>query len=525
MALDGRQAAPATSSATAAAVPTLTALTFAAAAAEIERQQMQEETLRAAQSMVSLVSTPTAPPGAILGGPIVGALIILRGSTDVHQVISVDSSVGTPFYILSGMSTPTTLSPPTTPGGSRWAPVDAATAATPVTLLDRFKVVAWVINLHRSEQRMANMTTLLPSDLVWHRCDAVDGQTLNWPALVRGGYVTEAAARLGEENHPTICHSSHSFSPHLSLGAVGCARSHYERWRALVDSAHRFALILEDDIDVISPDLCHALTEIFQRKREIEFCYLGSHECMRTVKAAGARVQLREVHRNETVSGLFGYVISRAAATRLIDSVFPLSEQIDVALNRLPWGLGKRWAVAFEAPLVMAPPSQYGSEVQIIGENAFAALPPSAARHVVAGDVDRTEPRQSAVVRVDISLKEHPEVLACWSLFRRQAGSLGVELATVAEIRPNEILSICSGHPMVRPTPPNLPSFNSPPLCLFTPLPRLTAEIVCIHGLRAPDPVGTSVFCPSRCKHCPVRGSQGLPLGLRQRGDQRERTT
>ena len=161
---------------------------------------------------------------------------------------------------------------------------------------------------------------------------------------------------------------------------------------------------------------------------------------------------MREV-REETVSGLFGYVISRTAAGRLSSSVFPLSEQIDVALNRLPWGLGKRFVVAFDAPLVMAPPSHDDSEVQTIGENAFASLPSSFARQVVAGDIDRAERRQPAVVRIELSLKGTPEVLACWSLFRRDAGPLGVELATMAEIRPTEIISLCNGVFMVRAFP------------------------------------------------------------------------
>lgn len=434
------------------AMPPPTPLSMSELCAEVDRLTLELEALRAAQSMLSL--QPAAPPVAEPRGPATGELITLHGSSDVHRVVSVDSSVGAPYYQLSGMPGMLTLAP--SAGGSRWSPVDATSAAVPVTLLDRFKVVVWVINLRKSPRRLANVTALLPSHLAWSRSDAVDGRTLNWPALARDGYVTDAAAQLGDQNLPTICRSSNSFSPHLNLGAVGCARSHLERWLALANSNYRFAVILEDDIDMISPDFCHALSQILQRKPDLEFCYLGSHECLRTVKAAGARVQLRDLQ-EETVSGLFGYVISRAAADRLSGSVFPLSEQIDIALNRLPWGLGKRCAVAFDAPLVMAPPSHDDSEVQTVGENAFASLPPVFARQVVAGEVDRAEPRQTAVVRIELSLKDNPEVLSHWSLFRRDAGPLGVELATMAEIGPTAILSLCNGVFMVCASPHQQP--------------------------------------------------------------------
>ena len=486
------------------AMPPPSPLSMSELRAEVDRLTFELETLRAAESMLSL---QPAAPVAESRGPATGALITLHGSTDVHRVVSVDSSVGAPYYQLSGMPNMLTLAP--SAGGSRWSPVDATSAAVPVTLLDRFKVVVWVINLRRSPQRLASVTTLLPSDLAWSRCDAVDGRNLNWPALARDGYVTDAAAQLGVQNLPTICRSSHSFSPHLNLGAVGCARSHHERWLALANSNYRFAVILEDDIDMISPDFCHALSQILQRKPDLELCYLGSHECLRTVKTAGARVQVREL-REETVSGLFGYVISRAAAGRLSGSVFPLSEQIDVALNRLPWGLGNRCAVAFDAPLVMAPPSHDASEVQTIGENAFASLPSSFARQVVAGGIDRAEPRQTAVVRIELSLKEKPEVLAHWSLFRRDAGPLGVELATMAEIRPTEILSLCTGVFMVRPSPCQQPRFLS-----VRRAPHLTAELSSVRGLCGPDAVGARILSSSRHERRPLRRSQSLPLGRR----------
>ena len=47
---------------------------------------------------------------------------------------------------------------------------------------------------------------------------------------------------------PTICRKTGSFSPHLTLSAVGCALSHRKAWERLAASKkHEWALILEDD--------------------------------------------------------------------------------------------------------------------------------------------------------------------------------------------------------------------------------------------------------------------------------------
>lgn len=180
-------------------------------------------------------------------------------------------------------------------------------------------------------------------------------------------------------------------------------------------------------------------------------------------------------------SGMHSYVISRSGAAWLLKqpSLRPLSCQLDTALVALPWGLGKRWSVALDSPLFTAPPSQEGScdsDVQTIAENAFTSLTPEEARALVAGEACSASPRKSAIVRVELSLEEHPEVLARASLFRREAEGLGVELATVSPIEPTEIISICGGPFMVR--APAAPARF--PLLFCSPLhvaPRLTYRV------------------------------------------------
>ena len=83
----------------------------------------------------------------------------------------------------------------------------------------------------------------------WERIDAVDGAFLTWEEVSK--YISVKAlndARTAEKlNIPTICRKTGSFSPHLSMGAVGCALSHLRAAaRALADGAAP-ALILEED--------------------------------------------------------------------------------------------------------------------------------------------------------------------------------------------------------------------------------------------------------------------------------------
>ena len=51
----------------------------------------------------------------------------------------------------------------------------------------------------------------------------------------------------------SICRKTGSFSPHLTLGAVGVALSQRKCWQTLLQSKHEYALILEDDISAYAP--------------------------------------------------------------------------------------------------------------------------------------------------------------------------------------------------------------------------------------------------------------------------------
>ena len=91
-----------------------------------------------------------------------------------------------------------------------------------------------------------------------------------------------------------------------------------------------------------------------------------------------------EVHADEGLTGLFGYLIRRGAAAQLSapdGDVFPLRHQIDVALSRRAWPAATRFAVPAARPLVGAPRSEDGpcdTDVQTLGKpgaKAHGSLP------------------------------------------------------------------------------------------------------------------------------------------------------
>ena len=113
-----------------------------------------------------------------------------------------------------------------------------------------------VINLARREDRLAAVRRLEWGGVQLARLEAVDGSRLSWDGLVADGSVEARAAEqarwASERDVPTICRATGSFSPHLTLGAVGCALSHRAAWERLAGSGHEWALVVEDDAHAVA---------------------------------------------------------------------------------------------------------------------------------------------------------------------------------------------------------------------------------------------------------------------------------
>ena len=115
--------------------------------------------------------------------------------------------------------------------------------------IERGDKLVMVINMARRSDRLRRLRHVLRGTLDWERVDAVDGHALTWKEVAE--YVSVEAleeARWAEQKRlPTICVRTGSFSPHLTLSAVGCALSHRKAWQRLAASKEHDCASLDLD--------------------------------------------------------------------------------------------------------------------------------------------------------------------------------------------------------------------------------------------------------------------------------------
>ena len=219
-----------------------------------------------------------------------------------------------------------------------------------------------VINLARRRDRLRTIRGVLRGRIdKWERVDAVDGRKLTWDGVkehLRGKALAEAQwAEKG--GVPTICTRTGSFSPHLTLGAVGCALSHRKAWLRLAASKFDYALILEDDVSKVAYELQDTLTRcVASLPSSWQLCLIGFHEASGRLLLPGERMRMAELGPDEAQTGLFGYLLRRSAVPELLSDVFPLAHQVDVELGMRTWRPMSRFALSPEATLIHAPKSE-----------------------------------------------------------------------------------------------------------------------------------------------------------------------
>ena len=275
-----------------------------------------------------------------------------------------------------------------------------APAAAPKPTASKTGELTLIINLQRRPDRLAALNKQkLPFE--WTRLDAVDGRALSWDifgqssghefaGLVHPDAVREASW-AEKRQMPTICRSTGSFSPHLTLGAVGVALSQRKCWQALLESSPstEYALILEDDISSIALDFNSKLSIVLRTLPQSWcVCFLGFHESTGQLLPRSKPPAVMELPNGACVTGLYGYIISRRGAQALLggNALFPLRHQVDVAVSRQPWPKGTRFCIDPKGVLLTSPKSEEGAcdtDIQTLGaplEKAHRELPKSMIR-------------------------------------------------------------------------------------------------------------------------------------------------
>jgi glycosyl transferase family 25 len=177
---------------------------------------------------------------------------------------------------------------------------------------------AYVINLARSVDRRAHITAELQrTGLDYEFMPAVDGQTLDL------------------DNSALIDPSLASRCP-FPAGAAGCALSHYNIYRKIIEDNRNRALILEDDVTLPADlgDLADAVADHLTGA-EVALLNYGSYppgplgvSMEGSVDLPCSRVLALPVDARQLVNA-GAYVITRQACTRMVDHVVPIRATAD----------------------------------------------------------------------------------------------------------------------------------------------------------------------------------------------------
>lgn len=183
----------------------------------------------------------------------------------------------------------------------------------------------YVINMKKDIDRMKELNKQAKdAKLNIVRFEAVNGRKLDLSKLKKNNIV-----KIKDYSFP-----NHNKNGRNSLmGSIGCALSHQNIWKKLANSKDSNYLIIEDDVIIPKNflNLFDISTSQIKGNWDIIFC-------------GGSRVYGKKVNKNIIKGvfngnswkncGLFGYVINRNSAKKLIKMTSPIDNYIDVQLNK-----------------------------------------------------------------------------------------------------------------------------------------------------------------------------------------------
>ncbi|MFN4153104.1 MAG: glycosyltransferase family 25 protein [Paracoccaceae bacterium] len=176
----------------------------------------------------------------------------------------------------------------------------------------------WLINLPRSTDRRTRMEAQLQAlGLDYALFEAVDGRA-DWDRLASNADLPTFRANVGREVLP---------------GEIGCYHSHLGVWRAFLDSPHKVALVLEDDV-VFHDDFLPALTLATARSDRWDMLKLNRIRAKFAV-GQGALGPYRLNAFAGSFTGMGAYLVTRDCAQRLLPGMLPVRRPIDHELDRI----------------------------------------------------------------------------------------------------------------------------------------------------------------------------------------------
>ena len=199
----------------------------------------------------------------------------------------------------------------------------------------------WVINLDKDTGRLQRIAgQLAETGLAWTRMSAVYGRDLP----------PEEQRRLLDSER---FRRKHGKEP--ALGELGCYLSHVAVMRALLDSAHRHALVLEDDV-LLTPALLPVLQGLLTHADRWDMVKLSAVHS----GTPQPYLQVAPGHQLAVMlsrcTGSSAYLINRRAAQAYLDRLLPMSLPYDHVFDQ-------GWTFGLKVRLVTPTPCQHDEHI------------------------------------------------------------------------------------------------------------------------------------------------------------------
>ena len=207
----------------------------------------------------------------------------------------------------------------------------------------------YVINLDRDTERMDSIRANLEGlGLPFERLSAVMGKNVpEWEKLVD----MSAYAWRNRLDTPRA-------------GEVGCYLSHLKAMETFLRTDAPWCVILEDDVEVL-PACADVLRSLAENDDWDLVKLFNFHSGLPVKKRALGSAHHLVAHLTRTTSSA-AYVVNRRAAETLMQSMRPITEQVDHALDR-PWETGLRVRGIRPMPVVLAPVAATTSTIDYQG--------------------------------------------------------------------------------------------------------------------------------------------------------------
>lgn len=179
------------------------------------------------------------------------------------------------------------------------------------------------INLDRRPDRKANVENYMKKhnlEAYTERFPAIDGKKIDFEKIDKKLISDEA---IQDAFNNTKLYTT------MTIGGIGCALSHYNVYKKIIDENINRCLILEDDIEITDDfnDKC-AYLEPHLNQIDYDLFFLGYHDS--SIKYSYYyNYRFKQFNR---VYGLFGYIVTLEGAKKLMN-IFPLKKQIDTEIS------------------------------------------------------------------------------------------------------------------------------------------------------------------------------------------------